>query len=376
MSSLYIWQKVDSALSLDPSSLAALLYLQLHCSGKYSLVHCASPDHSPSGQLPCLTYGMHTASGLLAIIKVADQLGGISSGNALLTAQERAQSVARTAQVEAALGDLVAYTYFAVGPNFHRATQPALASVLPVPQRYYVPARLRKTHQPRLEAAGIWHIHDQHLQDDRASPFEKLARKKDAKEKKENAKRVFEKEQVLSKASAIFSTCSSSLGNRPVFYGSHDNPSTFDLVFAAHIHLLSQELPDPSIAHLLKEAYPNLIAHSESLFTLAFPDAASLPPLASSNLTRNILSLLPRWSFSSSSRPREETTDTNTDEEARFARWRWAFYGGAFVVTTSYIWMLGLVPIYLQALARLAEANREEVERDEDEDDEEDDDEE
>lgn len=31
-----------------------------------------------------------------------------------------------------------------------------MASMLPIPQRYYVPGRIREMHRPRLEAAGLW----------------------------------------------------------------------------------------------------------------------------------------------------------------------------------------------------------------------------
>ena len=31
-----------------------------------------------------------------------------------------------------------------------------MASMLPFPQRYYVPERIREMHRPRLEAAGLW----------------------------------------------------------------------------------------------------------------------------------------------------------------------------------------------------------------------------
>jgi sorting and assembly machinery component 37 len=40
--------------------------------------------------------------------------------------------------------------------NWAKLTHPNLAYALPVPQRYYVPGRVRTTHRPRLEAAGLW----------------------------------------------------------------------------------------------------------------------------------------------------------------------------------------------------------------------------
>ena len=35
---------------------------------------------------------------------------------------------------------------------------PLLASMFPVPQKYYVPRRIRDTYIPRLEAVGLWNF--------------------------------------------------------------------------------------------------------------------------------------------------------------------------------------------------------------------------
>ena len=80
--------------------------------------------------------------------------------------------------------------------NYYENTRPALISTLPIPQRYYVPGRLRDSHRPRLEVAGLWRPHDEAGEDSRFSAFEKLARKKEAKERKEKMRRAFEKEKV------------------------------------------------------------------------------------------------------------------------------------------------------------------------------------
>ena len=42
--------------------------------------------------------------------------------------------------------------------NWWKVTRPAMASMLPVPQRYYVPGRVRESYRPRLEAAELWDI--------------------------------------------------------------------------------------------------------------------------------------------------------------------------------------------------------------------------
>lgn len=45
---------------------------------------------------------------------------------------------------------------YSVHQNWVEVTHPALASMLPVPQRYYVPDRIRNLYKPRLETSGLW----------------------------------------------------------------------------------------------------------------------------------------------------------------------------------------------------------------------------
>lgn len=42
-----------------------------------------------------------------------------------------------------------------------------LAQVLSVPQRYYVPARIRESYKPRLDAAGLWTVHMEEVEEER-----------------------------------------------------------------------------------------------------------------------------------------------------------------------------------------------------------------
>lgn len=143
-----------------------------------------------------------------------------------------------------------------------------------------------------------------------------------------------------------------------------------DIFFAAHTLLLSQELPDTSVANLLKESYPHLISHAQSIYALAFPDSDSFPPLGSTNLTASFYSLLPRLPFSRMASRSVRTSREN--EEAKFARWRWALYGGAIFVTTTYIYAIGMVPAFFKIYAQLQAAGEEEefeYEKEDEEDD-------
>ncbi|TCD61673.1 hypothetical protein EIP91_008095 [Steccherinum ochraceum] len=302
------------------------------------------------GQLPCLTHGQKSISGFSAIVKFVDKLDEHSeSGTSSLTAVERAQSVARIAQVEAELGDLVAHVYFALSANWYSHTRLALTSVLPVPQRYYVPARLRKAYQPRLEAAGLWSMHEEQAQEARFSAFEKLARRKEAQEKKEKLKRAVEREKTLSKAKAIVDPYAHALAGKLFFYGDGTKPSTLDIALSAHIYLLLQTLSDPTIANLLRDSYPQLASHAEAVYALALPNPESFPPLAPSpTFAQSLRSLFPPTALQHASSSSRLQRPGQKDEEASFARWRWALYGTMFVVTAAYVSVMGLtVPLSL-----------------------------
>ena len=47
---LHIWPKTEQNLSLDPTCVAALLYLQLAIPNQFELDYTANPDLSPSGR--------------------------------------------------------------------------------------------------------------------------------------------------------------------------------------------------------------------------------------------------------------------------------------------------------------------------------------
>jgi sorting and assembly machinery component 37 len=94
--------------------------------------------------------------------------------DALLNPSERAQRTAWIAHIESALGDLVvrcplpepipfcsdvgssqAHAFYTVPANYAAVTQPTLSSFYSAPQTYYVPSRIRKSYQTRLEATGL-----------------------------------------------------------------------------------------------------------------------------------------------------------------------------------------------------------------------------
>ncbi|KAI8998652.1 hypothetical protein BD414DRAFT_552266 [Trametes punicea] len=243
---LHIWPKHQNLLSFDPSSVAALLYLQLVLPGHFAIAYCANPDLSPSGQLPFLTHGLFHASGLSAIVAYVRRLPNARNLDAGLSPVEVAQLTARVAHVDSSYGDLVNHMLYSLHENWSDVTRPALISMLPVPQRYYVPARIRASHQTRLEAVELWDVPEveEEPEEQRRVVFGKRKKHRPDPEA-HHFKKAFEREKVVEKARAFFDVYERLLGDRQFFTGS-ERPTTLDVIFAAHTHMLVDiRLPDP-----------------------------------------------------------------------------------------------------------------------------------
>ena len=65
---------------------------------------------------------------------------------------------------------------YSLQENWSGVTAPALVSMLPLPQRYYVPSRIRASHKARLEASELWHVPE--VQDEQEQPRRVLGRRK------------------------------------------------------------------------------------------------------------------------------------------------------------------------------------------------------
>jgi len=86
--------------------------------------------------------------------------------------------------------------FYSLNANWHRLTLPTLANMLPIPQRYYVPARVRESYRPRLEAVQLWNLPGIE-QEERPHFWERdKSREPTEKDRKEEFKRIFEREKV------------------------------------------------------------------------------------------------------------------------------------------------------------------------------------
>ncbi|KAI0086169.1 Tom37 C-terminal domain-containing protein [Irpex rosettiformis] len=375
---LHIWPKTEFSLSLDPACIASLLYLQTYIPEQYEVEFCANPDLSPSGQLPYLTHGLHSVTGYQGIIRYASTNYHIDPTTSLDPVR-KAQLSARLAHIESSLGELTSHVLYSLTANWTASTRPALVSILPVPQKYYLPDRIRLSHQPRLEAAELWNlaaIEQEEKAEKERFAFRRKAKKNKKAEEKAKFKETVERNKVLDKARAVLNIYSSLLGDSKFFYGV-ERPTTLDILLAAHIYLLEQDQPDNLIKDLLTTEYPRLVAHADIVYQGAFPLPSTFPAIVSPQSSFTLRSLLPSFAPNHSSGPKSVAVQ---EQERRFAIMRGLFFGGALLVAGAYISQQrdALVDLYnrIQLVAAMAAAYYGAEENEEDEDNEDDDEEE
>ncbi|KAH9854212.1 hypothetical protein C2E23DRAFT_820005 [Lenzites betulinus] len=377
---LHIWPKYESVLSFDVTSFAALLYLQLALPGQFSVAYCANPDLSPTGQLPFLTHGLYHASGLGPIVSYVRKLHHARNLDADLNPVHAAQLTAHIAHVEASYGDLINHMLYSLNENWAGVTRPALVSMLPVPQRYYVPARIRNSHKARLQAVDLWDVPEEEeaeAEEERRVVFGKRKKQKlGANAGPLQYKKAFEREKVVEKAKALFDVYDRLLGNHQFFNGSK-TPTTLDIIFAAHTHLLLDlRLPDPLVTVTL-ESYPRLVTHCRTVVSTAFSARAPFPPTIQQSWLSSLRCLFP-WARSPTTRRTLSATERSPEAqqlERRYRLWRWGFIAGSVLATTGYLWY-GLSLVLVQrgnVVARLGRGTADAVPpalEDDDDDDE------
>lgn len=114
------------------------------------------------------------------------------------------------------------------------------------------------------------------------------------------------------------------------------SPSTLDVVFAAHTHILMNVVfTDPLLQTLLSECFPTLVAHAKAVHSAAFPEPQSFPPTVPLDLSVSLKLLLPTPTlrFWASRQQRKELTE----EERRFRRARWGWIGLALTSVAFYV---------------------------------------
>ncbi|KAI0721109.1 hypothetical protein C8T65DRAFT_632228 [Cerioporus squamosus] len=345
--SLHIWPRHGDLLSFDASSVAALIHLQLTIPGQFSISYCANPDLSPSGHLPFLTHGLHHVTGFGSIVAYARKLPNAHNLDIGLNGAQLAQLTARIAHVESAYGDLTNHMLYSLQENWSAVTRPALVSMLPVPLCYYVPSRIRSSYKPRLEASELWHVPE--VEDEPEEPRRVLGRKKKRQPDTEphKFKTALEREKVVEKARALFDVYDRLLSSTSFFMGA-ERPTTLDVIFAAHTHvLLSLQFPDPLVASVLTESYPRLVSQCDAVLSAALPDRSLLPPVVQKSWTSSLRYVLP-WPRTPA--PRRASLSASSSPEAkkiewRYRLWRWGFFGASVLAAAAYLHFATIVVV-------------------------------
>lgn len=231
--------------------------------------------------------------------------------DASLSASQRAQSIAWWSHVEANLGDLVSHMFFGVDANFWGLTRPTLTSVMPIPQRYYVPGRIRESYRRRLETSGLWCLPA--TEQEHKSPFAKNEKKRD--DHTGTFTRAFEREKVMEKARTILDLYARLLDGKKFLFNSH--PTSLDVCLAAHILLLANPpFPSSVLQILLLEKYASLVDHARRVQH----EVAQSPPYELAPPSKpSVLSL---FTFG---RAVTKEAKTSNPDDVRFRRMRWAW---------------------------------------------------
>ncbi|KAF8350573.1 hypothetical protein F5887DRAFT_939941 [Amanita rubescens] len=319
--------------SIDPSCLAAIIFLQLTIPGKFSVLECSNPDTSPSGQLPCLTHDHHVVVLIPSIIKYVSKLGAWKNDEFANTDldqdlgnSQRSQGVAWSAHAEAHLGDLVYYMLYSQPSNWANMTFPALCSAFHLLQRYYVPTRIREMYRPRLEASGLWNHPE--VEKEPKKPFQRISLEKEKAENTSVFQQAFEKEKVVEKAKVILDIYSRLL--KGTFFSGRERPISLDAIVSAHVLLLLEPpYPAPVIRQLLVDSYPTLVTHARLIFAQTLGEAApAIRLVAPLKLTWR--DIVPSMLWAGKRHARSE-------DEARYDRDRRRFFGLVFGCLVGYL---------------------------------------
>ncbi|KAF8969846.1 Tom37 C-terminal domain-containing protein [Flammula alnicola] len=336
---LHIWPGQWELPSFDPLCLAAVLYLQLAVPGKFSITECSNPDSSPTGQLPFLVHEQYTIASFPSIVKYVSGLRSAdhttyphANLDVHLTPREKAQKTAWDAHAESHLGDLLYHYLYSNQENWTKMTGPTLASMFPVPQKYYVPRRIRDSYHQRLLTAGLWKPFVEEKSPE--SPFTRDTKpvEKEGLTKNPTLSQAFEREKLMERARTELDIYQELLDDRHFVF--QNQPSSVDVLIAAHILLLlDPPYPDTVLKTLITEAYPSILSHTRRIYDDAFGEgkwAVAVTPPSSS-----LWGLIPSWPKRSSIKKQ------SSPEEIHDAQIRWGFFGLVIGSFAAYFAILG-----------------------------------
>ncbi|EUC62223.1 Tom37 carboxy-terminal domain protein [Rhizoctonia solani AG-3 Rhs1AP] len=342
---LHIWPAQWELPSLDPQCIAVILYLQLTFPGRYSVVECTDPDQSPSGQLPFLTHEHTEVSPLPSIIAYLESLARVEAQTADVTLDakiklpEAHQAVAWKAYIVSELGDILAHQLFV--EHYWTFTHRSLAKLMAFPQRLYLPSRLRKMYQPRLEAIGMWDAH--FIEEPEATKPITKAPQQTGIPPAQAFKHAFAREKLLDKARKAFDLLSAILNENEFIYG--DSATTTDVIMAAYIlPMLYIPFPGSRISTELRTSYNSLALHAERILEIA--QSKQLAPTLETPTVRSSLSaVFNSWRKETNvfAQENDKTPPTKSNFAAKYGKWMFGLVAG--VGSLAYLIVTGIVSI-------------------------------
>ncbi|OBZ75522.1 Ubiquitin thioesterase OTU1 [Grifola frondosa] len=239
---------------------------------------------------------------------------------------------------------------YSLHANWWKLTRPALVSMLPLPQRYYVPHRVRESFKPRLEAVELWNVPgiEQEEDEDRRSAFRLLKKKKDQ-PRSEKFKKVFERERVLEKARAVFDVYAKLLGDRSLFYP--------DVIYRQLLTSSSLRI------YISLPIFPSRIPSSNGANGFISLSCGAFCYCLFSDLGSTLQALVPWPRFTNSKRPHLSPKALKAKEdERRFTLIRWGWIGLSVAAATAYIAALVVLPALRMYVGTVDEEVLEELE--------------
>ncbi|KAL7422032.1 hypothetical protein Q5752_003805 [Cryptotrichosporon argae] len=308
------------------------------------------------GKLPYLTHldrrigARHLAS-----------LPGYEDPDGLLSDQERAESAAWLAYIEATLVDLVNHTLYASPANY-AALSASQRAGLAFPYSHYIPPRLRSTVDARLRAVGLGVADDEPAPDVVTGPqgtTAPLAFSWTAGRAAAARRRDFADDALRTRAHAALDPLARRIGRGRFFF--RDRPTTLDLALLSHLTLLLSPSLSSPLPALLRETYPALVAHHDRTLTLLFPAGWSFSPRPAAHASwadslRALAGTPAAWAARISFR-RKVHTDNAKDKDkgetemkeskqaADMRRGRWAFFAAATASVVVYVLASGIVQV-------------------------------
>ncbi|PAV24031.1 hypothetical protein PNOK_0109900 [Pyrrhoderma noxium] len=363
---LHVWPSRWDLPTFTAECLASVIYLQLAIPGEFVVEESINPDLSPNGQLPYLSHGEVYIASYSSIVKYVsglhkptatrdqdqneddsdNQMPSLSDLSAHLNRVQQSQQVAWLEYVFSNLGDLVACSVFTLRHNYYESSRKSLAELFPVPQRYYIPDRLRESYRTRLEAAGLWSISAEEAEEEKR---EKKAQRGTSLAHDSVIQEAFGREKVLDKARTSLDLLNSLLGNKHFFFG--EKISTIDVSVAAHILLLTEpQLPNTLLRDLVVESYPTLYKHAKFLFSFSLPasDSAMEHLFTGTTLYANksdsiiFPSIKPLPRRRPTNRNSGKQRSEKSEEEKEFDRMRWAWLGMSVLGVFTWMWYMGI----------------------------------